>query len=1026
MPAVMGHWKSWHVREPGRHAGIRRAGVKALALLALTVAAAVVLTVLYHLPWQPVVVTILLLVPALYVAWLAVPGVISVARRSAFGRLPSRWDPVELGVHRVIGGGPMPPYVRRPHDNLLRAVLDPAVPASRLVVVRGGSSTGKTRAAYEAVVDQLANWRLDYPLDPGALKERLDAGVPARTVLWLGELRQYVDVDGGAEVLGRLADLLDGEGRAVITTVWPEQSETYANAARAGSGAADPAGTAGRLLARLPELTDSDPARIDPVLGGIIDVPDRFTTADLEAAVGTGDPVLVEAAEAAASAGQEGQVAQYLAGVPDLLDRYAGPGGDPYGQAIITAAMDATRLGHASPLSAALLQEAAVGYLTGPQRTNDITTWRDTALAWARKELKGAVRALQPVPPPSGTGVVGYQVADYLWQYGRRTRQDQLGPPSLWDALTAHAFSVSDLTRLGQAARDRGLYRHAAALWTTAAALGGADAAGMLIAHVRNISPGDSAHVAQWAAGRAGLDEPHHVARLLGFLRQIGADDAVGALLARDPTGQVTLEYPSTVAWLLKELREAGADDAVRALLARDPAGQVTLDYPMYIVAPLLLELREAGADDAARALAIRAAGLVNLNDPLDVTRRLEMLGMAAADDSARTLATLAAGQVSLDNPGDVAELLEGSRQVGADDAVRVLLARDPAGHASLDKLSDVAFLLERLRAAGADDAARALAARAADQVSLNDPDDVASLLKRLCEAGADDAARILATRAAEQVSLGGLRNPANLLDELREAGAHDAARTLAARAADHSSRDKPDVVKDWPDMLVWFADHILRSDRPRGLGTTLRLLRSAGADDAASALAARAASQADFDKPAIGAQLLRELREAGADDAARVLLARDPAGHASLDNPGDVASLLTGLREAGADDAARTLATRAANAGMFDLFLKAYPDEASRYPYGREPDRTPSQSWKWQQPTSQDLPGLSVQRHDNVSAASRDVRNTSFWVGLGQLGSVSLCLRRPSRLMPTPGRVFHLLAVHDPAMRSPASPRPR
>ena len=113
MPAVMGHWKSWHVREPGRHAGIRRAGVKALALLALTVAAAVVLTVLYHLPWQPVVVTILLLVPALYVAWLAVPGVISVARRSAFGRLPSRWDPVELGVHRVIGGGPMPPDVRR-------------------------------------------------------------------------------------------------------------------------------------------------------------------------------------------------------------------------------------------------------------------------------------------------------------------------------------------------------------------------------------------------------------------------------------------------------------------------------------------------------------------------------------------------------------------------------------------------------------------------------------------------------------------------------------------------------------------------------------------------------------------------------------------------------------------------------------------------------------------------------------------------------------------------------------------------
>ena len=59
------------------------------------------------------------------------------------------------------------------------------------------------------------------------------------------------------------------------------------------------------------------------------------------------------------------------------------------------------------------------------------------------------MRALQPVPPPSGTGVAGYQVADYLDQHGRRTRQDQLGPASLWDALTAHAASVGDLTRLG-------------------------------------------------------------------------------------------------------------------------------------------------------------------------------------------------------------------------------------------------------------------------------------------------------------------------------------------------------------------------------------------------------------------------------------------------------------------------------------------------------------------------------------------------------------------------------------------------
>lgn len=113
---------------------------------------------------------------------------------------------------------------RRLHDELLRAVLDPAVRDNRLVVVRGGSSTGKTRAAYEAVADRLSDWPVDYPLDSGALAARLEAGIPARMVLWLGELRQYAA--GGAAVLGRLADLLQGEGNLVITTIWPEQWNT--------------------------------------------------------------------------------------------------------------------------------------------------------------------------------------------------------------------------------------------------------------------------------------------------------------------------------------------------------------------------------------------------------------------------------------------------------------------------------------------------------------------------------------------------------------------------------------------------------------------------------------------------------------------------------------------------------------------------------------------------------------------------------------------------------------------------------
>ena len=548
IPAVMDRWRSWRSRSPTGRAGARRAGVTALALFVVTAALAVLLAVLFHLAWPPVLVAIVGTVPALYLAWLAVPGAIS-QEKPVYGRRVAQWTPVELGVHQVIGGGPMPAYVRRPHDELLRAVLDPAVPASRLVVVRGGSSTGKTRAAYEAVAARLADWQLDYPLNPAALAARLDAGIPARTVLWLGELRQYADADGGAAVLGRLADLLEGEGHLLITTVWPEQWTAYTAAARAGPDrAADPAGMAGRLLAAAARAHRQRPRRIDPARGGVIDVPSTVHRRRPGRRGPHRRPGAGRSGRGGRGAGQDGQVTQYLAGVPDLLDRYAGPGGDPYGQAVITAAMDATRLGHASPLPAALLQEAAVGYLTGPQRTKDIASWRDTALAWATEELKGAVRALQPVPPPSGTGVAGYQVADYLDQHGRRTRQDQLGPASLWDALTAHAASASDLTRLGQAARDRGLYRHAAALWTTAATLGSTDAARQLITHLRQVSPGDTTRAAHWAAGHASLDDPRAVALLLQALREAGASDAVTTLLARDPAAHASLDDPRAVA----------------------------------------------------------------------------------------------------------------------------------------------------------------------------------------------------------------------------------------------------------------------------------------------------------------------------------------------------------------------------------------------------------------------------------------------------------------------------------------------
>jgi uncharacterized protein YidB (DUF937 family) len=839
----------------------------------------------------------------------------------------------------------------------------------------------------------------------------------------------------------------------VITTIWPGYWDSYAAAAAAGLGAADPAAVAGQLLARLDESYEYLPDAYNPALGGVVDVPDRFTPAELTAAAETGDPVLAAAAAAVdpatgpaaaslAAVGPDGQVTQHLAGARDLLARYDGPGADPGGQAIVTAAMDASRLGHAGPLPAALLRDAAAGYLADAHRASWADRW-DTALAWATD----AGWALQPVPPAAGNGTVGYRVAGYLDQHGRRTRADQRGPASLWDGLAAHVSSTSDLGRLAQAARDRGLYRHAASLWTAAAAAGRTDAATQLITHLSALAePADLARAARWAAGRASLDDPWNVARLLVALRTAGADEAIQVLLDRDPAGQVSLEHRWDVAWLLRELRAAGAAEAgraaeaARALMVR-VAPRASLGDPRYTTW-LLWALHETGAAEALQALADRAVDGADLQNMWEVAPLLAGLHAVGAAGPVQTLAARAAETIDVEDPHEVAELLGALRGVGADDAVRALLARDPGRRASLDRTQSVASLLEALHAAGAGDAVLALAARAAPQVSLEDAEYAARLLRALGEAGADDAIQVLLARdPAGQAQLMFPEDLGQLLDALRMAGAEDAVRALAARVADPAVEyylwdamlltalraagaqdtvralaaevaeqmpiDHPGSIADLLQELrdagtaeaiqallardpagqarldyLWDvaslldaldavqagdAIHALASRAAHGVslddpGTIARLLaalRAAGADDAVRILASRAARGASLDDPQGVARLLEELGRTGAGDAVQALLARDPGSQLTIDasqpfRPGyqrAVARLLAALREANAAEAVRILAARAANAGLFDLFLEVHPDQAARFRFGREPDGTGSPPWNWSEP---------------------------------------------------------------------------
>lgn len=124
------------------------------------------------------------------------------------GRPIPEWHPYELEVHPVgpapgrqgAGGGMgrvLSGYVQRSHDGTLAdAVHDVVQGRSRLVVLVGTSSTGKTRACWEAV-QPLAEqqWRLWHPVDPTRAEAARNSlhRVGPRTVVWLNEAQPRQD-----------------------------------------------------------------------------------------------------------------------------------------------------------------------------------------------------------------------------------------------------------------------------------------------------------------------------------------------------------------------------------------------------------------------------------------------------------------------------------------------------------------------------------------------------------------------------------------------------------------------------------------------------------------------------------------------------------------------------------------------------------------------------------------------------------------------------------------------------------------
>ena len=708
----------------------------------------------------------------------------------------SEADPRRLGVHAAISvprvpDEVLPEYVPRdvdPAGSGVRARVTAAAEQGGFVLLVGGSSVGKTRSAVEAVKALLPDWWLVHPAGPAEVAT-LAAAPPPRLVVWLDELQRYLDGEHGLTG-GVVRALLNAPHPAVIIgTMWPDFYAAYTTMPTPGG--ADP-------HSREREVLD---------LAMVVRIGAAFSPAeqDRARAAATRDPRLRVALEAAGYG-----LTQTLAAAPQLVARWEdAQTASPYAWAVLTAALDAARLGARAPLSPEFLRAAAPGYCTSQQQAEAPKKWFKKALAYATAKLHGAAAVLSPAGVGIGQ-VAGYTPADYLVQHASRERRSACVPASTWDAVLSHIRNPADAARLAKNARSRLLYRYAIPLYRHAA-VGGDHEVAMrlagLLAERGDLDGAEQILRARADAGaRANAGDWDAARRLAGLMAQRGDLDE------------------------LRARADAGDDEAARVL------------------ADMLaergdLEGLRARANAGDRAAAWRLAGLLAQRGDLD---ELRARANASDHEAAMRLADMLAERDDLDGAEQILrrwadvddwdaapKLVELLAQRGDLDELRARAdAGDPNASGRLARLLAQRGDLDELRAqadAGDWDAVWVLADLLAQRGDL---DGAEQILRPWAGVGFQPARRLAelsAVRLAQRGDLDGLRARAN-------AGDDEAARVLIDMLAERGDLDG--------------SEHILRA------------LADVGDGVAAGRLAVRLARRGDLDG-------LRARADGGDKDAA-------------------------------------------------------------------------------------------------------------------------------------------------------------
>ncbi|MEV4350616.1 hypothetical protein AB0J83_39670 [Actinoplanes sp. NPDC049596] len=338
-----------------------------------------------------------------------------------------------MGIHSAgpVAGGEdaLPAYVKRSFDFQLRLALSADLPdRGALVVMVGGSSTGKTRSLYEAVLELVPNWRLMQPAEVSDLLDLLHEP-PRSTVLWLDEMQHYLG--GPSAQTAVCVTALVRNGNLVVGTLWPDQYAKW---------------TAGR-----------EPVHKLMQRASVISVPESLDRSEQREARGLAsqDSRIRDALSV-----RDVGMTQVLAGGPRLVMCWEQPA-NAYVKAMIAAAADAHRLGVQSPLSEELLADAMFGYLRPHQRVRSAEYWLAEALPHATERIHGDVSALYEVDAGRPGTLAGYTIADYLAEHVRSKLRSDRVPHAAWQALVTHLRRPDDLRRLAAGAAARLRYHYA-------------------------------------------------------------------------------------------------------------------------------------------------------------------------------------------------------------------------------------------------------------------------------------------------------------------------------------------------------------------------------------------------------------------------------------------------------------------------------------------------------------------------------------------------------------------------------------